>query len=69
MDPIGADGNLFFKGWFLQLLGFYVYVTGDHKWSQPFDIVRDGENTFTWTHATTAEHLANQWSKRVEGCH
>ena len=69
MDPIGADGNLFFKGWFLQLMGYYVYVTGDHKWNRPFDVVRDGENTFSWTHSRTAEHLANQWSKRVEGCH
>ena len=67
MDPIGADGNLFFKGWFLMLLGFHLYVSGDEKWNQPFDMVRDGENTFTWTHSGIAEYLANQWSRAAEG--
>ncbi len=67
MDPIGADGNLFFKGWFLMLLGFHLYVSGDEKWNEPFDMVRDGENTFTWTHNGIAELLANQWSRVAEG--
>ena len=67
MDPIGADGNLFFKGWFLMMLGFHLYVSGDEKWNQPFDMVRDGENTFTWTHSGIAEYLAGQWSRVAEG--
>lgn len=69
IDPIGADGNLFFKGFFLIVLGLHLHVSGDEKWNQPFDIVRDGPNTFTWTHTGIAEHLLSQWSQRAEGCH
>ena len=69
MDPIGADGNLFFKGWFLVVLGLHRRTTSDDKWSQPFEMVRDGEHTFTWSHSTIAEYLAAQWSRRPEGCH
>lgn len=57
MDPVGADGNLFFKGWFLIILGLYRYVSGDDKWNQPFDMIRDVENTFTWSHSEIARHL------------
>ena len=69
MDPIGADGNLFFKGFFLLMLGLHRYVSGDDKWNQPFDMVRDGENTFTWIYSGIAEHLADQWRARPDGCH
>ena len=69
MDPIGADGNLFFRGFFLVNLGLHLYVTGDEKWNEPFDVVRDGDNTFTWTHSRIAEFLARQWAGRPEGCH
>ena len=69
MDPIGADGNLFYKGFFLLILGLHRYVSGDDKWNQPFDMVRDGENTFTWTYSKIAQHLADQWRSRPEGCH
>ena len=69
MDPIGADGNLFYRGWFLVILGLHLYVTGDEKWNQPFDVTRDGDNTFTWTHSRIAEHLFQQMMARPEGCH
>ncbi len=69
MDPVGADGNLFFAGDFLIVLGLHLYVTGDEKWNTPFDIVRDEENAFTWTHSAIANHLASQWAARPEGCH
>lgn len=69
MDPIGADGNLFFRGFFLVNLGLHLYVTGDEKWNEPFDVVRDGDDTFTWTHSRIAEFLARQWAGRPEGCH
>jgi len=68
-DPIGADGNLFFKGFFLVMLGLHRRVTGDARWDAPFDIVRDGEHTFTWWHTKIAEHLAEQWRAHPEGCH
>ncbi len=69
MDPIGADGNLFFAGWFNMMLGFHLYVSGDEKWNQPFEMIRDGENTFTWTHTKIANHLAQQWSQMPAGPH
>ncbi len=69
MDPVGAEGNLFFKGWFLVILGLYRYVSGDDKWNQPFSMIRDGEQTFTWSHSKIARHLTEQWSRRPEGCH
>ena len=70
MDPIGADGNLFFKGFFLVMLGLHLRTTGDDRWNDPFDIVRDGENTFTWFHSAIAEHLHRQWTERAAtGCH
>ncbi|HEX4492101.1 MAG TPA: hypothetical protein VH914_12915 [Acidimicrobiia bacterium] len=69
MDPIGATGNLFFKGFFLVMLGLHLRTTGDDRWDQPFDIVRDGENTFTWFHTAIAEHLHAQWRAAPHGCH
>src|SRR6476659_11016484 len=57
MDPIGATGNLFFKGFFLVMLGLHLRTTGDERWNQPFDMIRDGENTFSWFHSAIAEHL------------
>jgi hypothetical protein len=68
-DPIGADGNLFFKGFFLLLLGLYLRTTGDPKWNQPFQIARDGEHTFTWTHSAIAEFLVDQWRQVPKGPH
>ena len=69
MDPIGATGNLFFKGFFLVMLGLHLRTTGDERWNRPFDIVRDGENTFTWFHSAIASHLHNQWKGAPAGCH
>ena len=69
MDPIGTDGYLFFKGFFLVILGLHLYVTGDEKWNEPFDMVHDGENTFTWSHSRIAEFLFDQWSGRPQGPH
>jgi hypothetical protein len=68
-DPIGSDGNLFFKGFFLVMLGLHRRVTGSALWDAPFAMVRDGEHTFRWWHTKIAEHLATQWRARPEGCH
>jgi hypothetical protein len=68
-DPIGADGNLFFKGFLLVMLGLHRRVTGSARWDAPFDMVRDGEHTFSWWHSKIAEHLATQWRAHPEGCH
>jgi hypothetical protein len=68
-DPIGADGNLFFRGFFLVVLGLHLRTTGDQKWDRPFEIVRDGEHTFTWTHSAIAQFLADQWRRVPNGPH
>ena len=69
MDPIAADGMLFFKGFFCVLLGLHRHVTGDDRWIQPFDIIRDGEHTFSWTHSGIASYLSNQWRALPIGVH
>jgi len=69
MDPIGADGNLFYKGFFNLLLGLYRYVSGDTKWSRSFTIIGDGANTFTYTHSSINHLLTRQWAARQQGCH
>ena len=69
MDPIAADGMLFYKGFFLVLLGIRSLISNDGRWNQPFDMIKDGENTFSWTHAGIARHLEEQWLSRRIGCH
>ncbi len=69
MDPIAADGNLFFKGFFLVVLGLHLRVSGDQRWNSPFEMIRDGENTFTWSHSQIAAFLESQWQDRPIGCH
>lgn len=68
-DPIAADGNLFFKGFLLVMLGLHRRTTGDARWDQPFEMIRDGDHTFTWWHSRIAEHLSAQWRAHPEGCH
>jgi hypothetical protein len=38
-DPIGVDGYLFFRGW---------YVSDDDKWARPFKVVGHGDEEFEW---------------------
>ncbi len=67
-DPIAADGMLFYKGFFLVLLGIRALI-GDQRWNQEFAMIRDGADTFRWRHSTIAAHLAAQWLMRSEGVH
>ena len=67
LDPIAADGMLFFKGFFALLLGLHRYVSGDEKWDRPFEMIP--EHGFTWTHSGVAAHLAQQWHNLQIGCH
>jgi len=81
MDPVAADGMLFYKGFFLVLLGIRSMVANaasevghgasqTDRWNQPFEMIRDGyENTFEWTHTGIAEHLCQQWLAAPIGCH
>ena len=68
-DPIGSDGNLFFRGFFNLTLAIYRYVSGDGKWDHPFPVAGFEEQTFTWTHPRIAEFLNAQWAARPEGPH
>jgi hypothetical protein len=51
------------------MLGMHERATDDTRWNRPFDMIRDGEHTFTWTYSGIAEHLATQWRTKPDGCH
>ena len=66
-DPIGADGNLFFRGWLNLLLAIYKYVSGDDKWEQPWRIAGYENEQFEWTQPRIVEHLHRQYTDHPEG--
>ncbi len=66
-DPIGADGNLFYRAWLNLTLSIYRYVSGDDKWEQPFAVTGYRDQEFEWTHHRLAEHLERQWRDHPEG--
>ena len=68
-DPIGADGNLFFRGFFNLILSTYAYVSGGDKWNDPFQVAGVERSSHEWTHPCIAEFLSKQWSERPEGPH
>ena len=69
MDPVAADGMLFYKGFFLVLLGIRSMLDPNDRWNRPFEMIRDGEHTFTWTHTEIAQQLTEQWLAAPIGCH
>jgi hypothetical protein len=66
-DPIGSEGNLFFRGWFNLLLGIYRYVSGDDKYERPFEVTGYGDQVFEWDQHRIAELLERQYRERPEG--
>ncbi len=68
-DPIGADGNLFFRGFFNLLLGTYSYVSGDDKWGNPFRVTGHNDRLFQWTQHSVTSFIEDQWSQRPQGAH
>lgn len=66
-DPIGAQGNLFFRGWFNLVLGIYRYVSGDDKYERPFEVTGYGDQVFEWDQHRIAELLERQYRERPEG--
>ncbi|MFF4594269.1 hypothetical protein [Amycolatopsis sp. NPDC001319] len=68
-DPVGAEGNLFFKGWLNLLLGFHGYVSRDRKWNEPFSVAGLDDTTYSWTHDGINALLTRQWTERPEGPH
>ncbi|MGH9000888.1 MAG: hypothetical protein ACRDY7_16020 [Acidimicrobiia bacterium] len=68
-DPIGADGNNFFRGFLNLLLGFYRYVAGDDKWTRPFGVTGYQNRLFEWDHHRLVDFMHDQWSERPQGVH
>jgi hypothetical protein len=68
-DPIGADGYLFFRAWFLLLLAIHKYISGDDKWARPFKVTGYADETFDWDMHRIAERLASQYRAHPEGPH
>lgn len=68
-DPIGADGNLFFRGWLNLVLSIYKYVSGDDKWERPWEIAGFENERFEWTQPKIVEHLRQQYINHPEGPH
>ena len=66
-DPIGAEGNLFFRGWFNLVLGIYRYISGDDKYERPFDVTGYGDQVFEWDQHRIADLLERQYRERPEG--
>ena len=46
-DPVGADGNLFYRGWLGLLLGMRRYVSGKADEDEPFDVTGYRNRRFT----------------------
>jgi hypothetical protein len=69
-DPIGADGNLFYKGFLSLLLGLRERISGEDRWERPFAVVPDADGGgWTYSHRTVNETLEGQWGSRPAGCH
>lgn len=68
-DPIGADGYLFYRGWFTLVLAIYKYVSGDDKWARPFKVAGYHDETFEWDHHRIAARLESQYRAHSEGPH
>ena len=68
-DPIGSDGNLFFRGFFTLLLGIHRAVSGESNWERPFEMTGLEDRTFPWTHTGIATYLSDHWKRHPEGPH
>ena len=68
-DPIAADGNLFFRGFFNLLLSTYSYVSGDDKWERPFKMTGYQNRLYDWTQHSITQFIEDQWSDRPQGAH
>ncbi len=68
-DPIGAPGNLFFRGFFNLMLAIHREVSGEGTWDRPFEMAGLEDRTFAWTHRGIADYLSGQWAKTPHGPH
>ncbi len=68
-DPVGSDGNLFFRGFLALLLGIHRAVSGETTWERPFEVTGLDDRTFPWTHSELATYLSEHWARNPEGPH
>ncbi|HEY2705017.1 MAG TPA: hypothetical protein VGL20_15140 [Candidatus Dormibacteraeota bacterium] len=68
-DPVGADGNNFFRGFLNLLLCFHRYVSGDDRWTRPFAVTGYQDRLFEWDHHRLVEFMHDQWAERPAGVH
>jgi Linalool dehydratase/isomerase len=68
-DPIAADGNVFFRGFFNLLLSVYGYVSGDQRYHEPFQVSGYMDRQFTWTQPELVSFISDQMADRPEGIH
>lgn len=68
-DPVGCDGNLFYRGWLNLLLGMRHYVSGERSQTTPFDVSGYQNRQFTWTHERIARFISAQLTARPQGAH
>jgi len=68
-DPIGSDGNLFFRGFFNLLLSVYRSISGDQRWERPFEVTGYRDRRFSWTHHQITELMESQFRSQPQGPH
>jgi hypothetical protein len=68
-DPIGATGNLFFRGFLNLMLAIHRAVSGEATWDRPFEMAGLDDRTFAWTHRGIADYLSGQWAETPHGPH
>ena len=66
-DPIAADGNVFFRGFFNLLLSVYAHVSGDTRYHEPFEVSGYMDRTFTWTQPELARFISDQLADAAGG--
>ena len=68
-DPVGCDGNLFYRGWLNLLLSMRRYVSGRPTENDPFEVSGYQNRQFTWTHKRISEFISAQLVARPQGAH
>lgn len=68
-DPIGADGNLFYKGFLALMLGLRRRISGEDRRDSPFVVAADRDGGWIYSHDAVLKTIERQWGTRPEGCH
>jgi hypothetical protein len=68
-DPVGADGNLFYRGWLNLLLGIRRSVSGEAGEHDVLNVTGYQNREFPWTYARMSEFISAQFASRPQGPH